>query len=86
MLDNISLVLIIIGALNWGIIGLFGVDLIGMLFGGQLTLIPRNYIYLGRHCRHMGNHPFVQRKALINPKKDAGTRLVKRVRRLFVYY
>ena len=32
MLDNISLVLIIIGALNWGIIG---------LFGGQLTLIPR---------------------------------------------
>lgn len=41
MLDNISLVLIIIGALNWGIIGLFGVDLIGMLFGGQLTLIPR---------------------------------------------
>ncbi len=41
MLDNISLVLIIIGALNWGIIGLFGVDLIGMLFGGQLMLIPR---------------------------------------------
>ena len=41
MLGNISLVLIIIGALNWGIIGLFGVDLIGMLFGGQLTLIPR---------------------------------------------
>ena len=41
MLDNISLVLIIIGALNWGIIGLFGVDLIGMLFDGQLTLIPR---------------------------------------------
>lgn len=41
MPDNISLVLIIIGALNWGIIGLFGVDLIGMLFGGQLTLIPR---------------------------------------------
>lgn len=41
MPDNISLVLIIIGALNWGIIGLFGVDLIGMLFGGQLMLIPR---------------------------------------------
>ena len=41
MIDNISLILVIIGALNWGIIGLFGVDLIGMLFGGQLTLIPR---------------------------------------------
>ncbi len=41
MLNNISLILVIIGALNWGIIGLFGIDLIGTLFGGQLTLIPR---------------------------------------------
>lgn len=41
MLNNISLILVIVGALNWGIIGLFGVDLIGSLFGGQLMLIPR---------------------------------------------
>ncbi|MBE7038644.1 MAG: DUF378 domain-containing protein [Ruminococcaceae bacterium] len=41
MLNNISLILVIIGALNWGIIGLFGIDLIGTLFGGQLMLIPR---------------------------------------------
>lgn len=41
MLNNISLILVIIGALNWGIIGLFGIDLIGALFGGQLMLIPR---------------------------------------------
>ena len=41
MLDTISLVLVIVGALNWASIGLFGIDLIGTMFGGQLALIPR---------------------------------------------
>lgn len=40
-MDNLSLILVIIGALNWGSIGLFGVDLVGSLFGGQMALIPR---------------------------------------------
>ncbi|MDY4975605.1 MAG: DUF378 domain-containing protein [Clostridia bacterium] len=41
MLDNLSLVLVIIGALNWGSIGLFGFDLVGSLFGGQGSAISR---------------------------------------------
>ena len=41
MLDNIALALVIIGALNWGSIGIFGVDAIGMLFGRQLAIISR---------------------------------------------
>ena len=41
MLDNIALILVIVGALNWGSIGLFGLDLVGMLFGGQGALISR---------------------------------------------
>lgn len=40
-IDNIALVLVIIGALNWGSIGLFGVDLVGSLLGGQLSLMSR---------------------------------------------
>lgn len=40
-MDNIALILVIIGALNWGSIGLFGIDLVGMLFGGQMALISR---------------------------------------------
>lgn len=40
-MDNTALVLVIIGALNWGSIGLFGVDLVGLLFGGQGSLISR---------------------------------------------
>ena len=35
------LILIIIGALNWGLIGFFGFDLIAAVFGGQLSLISR---------------------------------------------
>lgn len=40
-LDNISLILVIIGALNWGCIGLFGFDVVGYLFGGQLSVASR---------------------------------------------
>ena len=40
-MDNVALVLVILGALNWGSIGLFGVDIIGTLFGGQLSLVSR---------------------------------------------
>ncbi|MBR5156505.1 MAG: DUF378 domain-containing protein [Clostridia bacterium] len=40
-IDNVALVLVIIGALNWGSIGLFGFDLVAALFGGQMSLLSR---------------------------------------------
>lgn len=40
-MDILALTLVIIGALNWGSIGLFGFDLVGALFGGQLSIISR---------------------------------------------
>jgi len=40
-MDLISLVLVIIGALNWGAIGLFGIDVVATIFGGQLALVSR---------------------------------------------
>ncbi len=40
-MDNTALVLVIIGALNWGAIGLFGIDLVGLIFGGQGALLSR---------------------------------------------
>ncbi len=40
-IDNVSLVLVIIGALNWGSIGLFGFDFVAALFGGQMSMISR---------------------------------------------
>lgn len=41
MLDRISLVLVIIGALNWGSIGLFQFDLVAWIFGGQDAILSR---------------------------------------------
>ncbi|MBQ7399375.1 MAG: DUF378 domain-containing protein [Clostridia bacterium] len=41
MLDRIALVLTIIGALNWGTIGLFQFDMVAFLFGGQDNIIAR---------------------------------------------
>nr|PZN72673.1 MAG: DUF378 domain-containing protein [Bacillota bacterium] len=37
----IARLLVIIGALNWGLIGLFGFDLVAFLFGGQMSLVSR---------------------------------------------
>jgi len=40
-MDRFALVLTIIGALNWGSIGLFRYDLIAALFGGQSATLSR---------------------------------------------
>ncbi|MEG1942292.1 MAG: DUF378 domain-containing protein [Angelakisella sp.] len=41
MLDKLSLILIIVGALNWGSIGLFQLDLVSWIFGGQSAMLSR---------------------------------------------
>ena len=41
ILDRIALILTIVGALNWGSIGLFQFDLVAWLCGGQTGLISR---------------------------------------------
>ena len=35
-MDRLSLLLVIIGAINWGLVGLFQFDLIAFLFGGRI--------------------------------------------------
>lgn len=41
MLHRIALVLVIIGALNWGLVGLFQFDLVAYLFGGTAAILSR---------------------------------------------
>ena len=41
MLDRIALILVTIGALNWGSVGLFKFDLVAWLFGGVDSLLSR---------------------------------------------
>jgi len=40
-LQKVALVLTIIGALNWGLVGLFEFDLVASLFGGTEEVISR---------------------------------------------
>lgn len=41
MISRIALALVIIGALNWGLIGFFKFDLVATLFGGQGAILSR---------------------------------------------
>lgn len=41
VIDKIALVLVIVGALNWGSVGLFGFDCVAFLFGGQMSTLSR---------------------------------------------
>ena len=41
ILDRIALFLVIIGAVNWGSIGLFRFDIVAWIFGGQGDIVSR---------------------------------------------
>ena len=41
LIQRIALILTVIGAINWGLIGFFQVDLVAFLFGGQDAIISR---------------------------------------------
>ena len=41
IIDKLALVLVIVGALNWGSVGLFGFDCVAFLFGGQMGTVSR---------------------------------------------
>lgn len=40
-MDKLALLLVIIGAINWGLIGLFQFDLVATLFGGMDSILSR---------------------------------------------
>ena len=47
-LNILTLLLIIIGGLNWGLVGLADIDLVAALFGGRQSTLARGvYVLLG---------------------------------------
>lgn len=44
---KIALVLVIIGAVNWGLIGLFNVNLVSLIFGADSLLSNIVYVLVG---------------------------------------
>lgn len=48
IMNIITLLLIIIGGINWGLVGLFQFDLVAALFGGEDAALSRVvYIFVG---------------------------------------
>lgn len=41
MLDKIALALAVIGAANWGLVGIFKFDLVAWIFGSQTAVLSR---------------------------------------------
>lgn len=46
-LKDLTLALLIIGAVNWGLVGLFSVDLVAAVFGAGSALARAVYILVG---------------------------------------
>ena len=47
VMDKIALLLVIIGAVNWGLIGIFQFDLVASIFGGQAAVSRIIYTLVG---------------------------------------
>ena len=58
VIDKIALALVIIGAVNWGLVGVFRFDLVAWLFGGRCA--QPHCLYSRRHQRRVELLAFVQ--------------------------
>jgi uncharacterized protein len=47
VINKITLLLLIVGGLNWGLVGLFGFDLVAALFGEMSLLSRIVYVLVG---------------------------------------
>ena len=47
VIDTIALVLIIIGAINWGLVGIFNFNLVDAIFGAMSVISRIIYILVG---------------------------------------
>ncbi len=46
-IDLVALILVIVGGLNWGLVGLFGFDLVAAIFGPMSALSRVVYVLVG---------------------------------------
>ncbi len=52
-LDWIALILVIIGGLNWGLVGIFGFDLVAWIFAGAYVIARIVYILVALAAIYM---------------------------------
>lgn len=53
VLDWLAIILTIIGGINWGLVGLFGFDLVASLFGMMTVLSRVIYVVVGLAALYM---------------------------------
>ena len=53
-LDVVAAVLLVVGGLNWGVVGLTGSDLVGALFGSLSPLSRTVYLLVGLAALYQG--------------------------------
>lgn len=47
VVDIIAVILLVVGGLNWGLVGLFGFDLVATIFGDMSVLSRIVYVLVG---------------------------------------
>jgi hypothetical protein len=60
ILEWIAFVLVVVGALNWGLIGLFGFDLVASIFGDMSIISRIVYALVGASGLYMIGALFMQ--------------------------
>ena len=53
-IDWVALVLVVVGGLNWGLVGIFGFDLVAAIFGEMSVLSRIVYTLVGIAAVYMG--------------------------------
>lgn len=67
MLHMATYLLVVVGALNWGLVGLFNVNLVMLLLGGIPGVVNVVYVLVGasavyEFATHMGNCKVCEKK------------------------
>jgi len=77
-LKRIALILVIIGAVNWGLIGFFQFDLVATVFGGQNAALSRVIYSLvglsGLFCLTMLFDPMTETDSPLDNNRSAPSR------------
>ena len=70
VIKSTALVLTIIGGLNWGLVGLFGFDLVAFLFGPMTMLSRIVYVLVGLSAATMAFMPSCSLKESVRHKMN----------------
>ena len=69
-INKITLLLLIVGGLNWGLVGLFGFDLVAALFGTMSPLSRLVYVLVGTAAVYQAAMlPLIQRRWGVAPAR-----------------